>query len=214
MAEHSPLTRWFDSVAQPFLEQWYDDCLSHPDNALPLSMARTHHTDFRADILSELNSHHGSRAWNGHLTRCSCNERLLSNSLSSLDFIQHTTATACLIARHSARNVEESEVDWHFPAVALLVALIRALENGNYLANPLGSAVSAFENSEGAMEEVDTSTSDANTAAESLAHGMQDLPVAADTMRMQDSSTAFSGSDEAQLEDMQAMVSAFRMTDP
>ena len=199
MAEHSPLTRWFDSVAQPFLEQWYDDCLSHPDNALPLSMARTHHTDFRADILSELNSHHGSRAWNGHLTRCSCNERLLSKSLGSLDFVQHTTATACLIARHSARNVEESEDDWHSPAVFLLITLIMDLENGNYFANLFGSAVSAFENSEGAME---VDTSDANAAAESLAHGMQDLSVAADTMRMPDSSIAFSSSDEAQLEDM------------
>jgi hypothetical protein len=205
----SLLTRWLDSVAQPFLKQWYDDCLSHPDNALLLSMARTHHTDFRADIMSELNSHHDSRAWNGHLTRCSCNERLLSKSLGSLDFIQHTTATACLIARHSARNVEESEDDWHFPAVFLLITLITDLENGNYFANPLGSAVSAFDNTEGAME---VDTSDANAAAESLAHGMPDLSVAAETMRMPNSRTAFSSSDEAQLEDMQAMVSAFRLT--
>jgi hypothetical protein len=160
--------------------------------------------------MNELNSHHDSRAWNGHLTRCSCNERLLSKSLGSLDFVQHTTATACLIARHSARNVEESEDDWHSPAVFLLITLIMDLENGNYFANLFGSAVSAFENSEGAME---VDTSDANAAAESLAHGMQDLSVAADTMRMPNSSTAFSSSDEAQLEDMQAMVSAFRLTD-
>jgi hypothetical protein len=198
------ITRWIDSVTQPFLKPWYDDCLLHPDNALLLNMARALHSDFSKDIMSEIMNHHDSEAWSGHSSRCSCHELSMSKSLGSLDFEQYTTATACLIARYSVRgNIRESEDDWHYPAVLLLLTVIEDLEECHYSNNLLGGAVSASENSEGDME-VDTSDANANT--ESLAHAMQDLSVTADTIRMPDSRAALSGSDEAQPEDMQAMV--------
>jgi hypothetical protein len=146
--------------------------------------------------------------------RCSCKGLSLSNSLGSLDFKQYTAATACLIARYSVIDtIQENEHYWRFPTVLLLLTVIEDLEKGYYFKKNLGNAVSASENSEGDME---VDASDANAAAESLAHGMQDLSVTADTTRMPGmpgSSTAFSGSDEAQLEDVQAMVSTFRLTD-
>jgi hypothetical protein len=198
------VTRWIDSVTQPFLKPWYDDCLLHPDNTLLLNMARALHSDFSKDIMSEIINHHDSEAWNGHSSRCPCHELSLSKSLGSLDFRQYTTATAFLIARYSIRgNIRENEDDWHYPAVLLLLNIIEDLIEGHYFKNLLGSAVSASENSEGDME---VDTSDANAAAESLAHGMQDLSVTADTMRMPDSRAALSGSDETQPEDMRAMV--------
>jgi hypothetical protein len=211
LVNSAEITQWIESVAQPFLKQWYDDWLVHPDNAPPLSMARAANSDFSKDTKSEIYDHYDSAAWDGHSSRCSCNELSLRKSLGSLDFKQYTTATACLIARYSdLGTIQENEYYWHYPAVLLLRTVIEDLEEGYYFKNLLGNAVSASDNSESEME---VDTSDANAATESLAHRMQDLSVTAYTMRMPDSSTAFSGSDEAQLEDVRARVLSFRLTD-
>jgi len=210
-ADGAGIAQWIDSV-QPFLKQWYDDCLSKSDNALLLSMARAYHTDFAKKIMSEILSLHDGAAWNARFVRCPCNDLFLPESRSSLDFSQYTAVVACLVARHGARSnaYRESEEAWQYPAVLLLRTVINDLENGYYFANLFGSAVTTLENSEGGMEH---DASGANTTAESLARTMQDLSVTADAARMPGSSKVFSSSDEARFEDMQAMVSAFRMTD-
>jgi hypothetical protein len=213
-ADGAEIARWIDSV-QPFLKQWYDDCLSNPDNALLLTMARARSTDFTKDIMSRILSVHDGAAWNARFIRCHCNDLFLSESRRSLDFRQYTTVVACLVARHGDRcnAYRESEEEWQYPAVLLLMSVINDLENGYYFANLFGSGISALENGEGVMCEGGTEydASNANTTAESLARTMQDLSVTADTTRLPDNGAPFS--EEARFEDMQAMVSAFRMTD-
>jgi hypothetical protein len=211
-ADGAEIARWIDSV-QPFLKQWYDGCLSKPNNALLLGMARARSTDFTKEIMSEILSLHDGAAWNARFVRCPYNDLLLSGSCNSLGFREYTTVVACLVARHGTRGnaYRESEEEWQYPAVLLLMTVINDIENGYYFAHLFGSGVSGAEDSEGGMEHDD---SGANTTAESLARTMQDLSVTADTTHIPDSSTAFSSSDEARFEDMQAMVSAFRTTDP
>lgn len=58
--DNAEIPQWVDSVAQPFLKQWYHEYLSHPDNASFLLMGRVCPSGFGREILSETLHQHDS----------------------------------------------------------------------------------------------------------------------------------------------------------
>lgn len=84
------------------------------------------------------------------------------------------------------------------------------LENGDYFANLFRGSVSALD-SKGS--EIEHDGSDVSATAVSLARELQDLSINAGSLQLSNSSTAVSGSNDGEFEEMQAMISTVKLTD-
>jgi hypothetical protein len=132
------IKEWIDSVS-PFLQDWYDQILSKPENQHHLQRVRNNFDAFIKDMHQATEEQHFLAKGDNKLVYCPSHNLLLAKTSGSLGFRHHTAATVCLIARYGIRGGEFAKRDdegaWHLAATTMLLDVIFDLENGDYFAS-------------------------------------------------------------------------------
>lgn len=148
----SQILNWIDSVSTRYLQDWYEACLTLPQNVHLIKQATSNIGMFINATMDECSSQHHRAALDGKIVRCPCAAVLQAKMSRSLRFEEYTTVTACLVARHGIREgpfAECEELGWHFTAVLPLATILVNLEEesgGGYFATLFSKAqVAALE---------------------------------------------------------------------
>ena len=132
------IAHWIDSVSS-FLQDWYDHCLSKPENQHHLQTVRDNVDALIKDMHAATHEQHDLARQDNKIVYCPSNNLLLAKSSGSLGFRHYTAATVCLIARYGIRGgkfaTREDERGWHLPATMLLVCIIVDLKDGVHFAS-------------------------------------------------------------------------------
>lgn len=132
------IAEYIDSVSS-FLQDWYDDCLSKPENEHYLQAIMDDVDAFIKDMDVATVEQHRLAAKANKLVVCPSNDLLHAKRAGLLGFRHYTAATVCLIARYGVRCgkfSENQEVSgWHLAATMVLVTVIVDLKDGDFLAS-------------------------------------------------------------------------------
>jgi len=171
---------WIESV-YPFLQDWYDGCLSHPENQHHLQKVRDDVDAFVKDMNEATCEQDMLAKQDNKLVLCPSHDLLLAKSSSSLHFRHYSAATACLIARYGIRGGAfrdcKDEGGWHLAAVMLLVSIIVDLGDGDHWASRFKANAKAAADAK-ARENV-TANSDDDGAVAILAQRLHELSMQA-----------------------------------
>lgn len=149
----SQILAWIDSVSSPYLQDWYESCLSLPRNT-PLTIKATSNIGmFINATMDECSAQHERAASNGKVVTCPSAAVMWAKICGELGFGAYTAMTACLVARYGIDEGPfaecKDEVGWHFAAALLLATILVDLEvecDGGYFATLFGQAqIAALE---------------------------------------------------------------------
>jgi hypothetical protein len=134
---HEEIMGWINSVSS-FLQDWYDHCLSKPENQHHMQKVLDYTDAFIKDMHEATQEQHMIAKQANKLVICPSHDLLLARSSGSLGFRHYTAATVCLIARYGIRGGpfanRDDEGAWHLAATMLLLSVIVDLKHGEHFA--------------------------------------------------------------------------------
>jgi hypothetical protein len=132
------ITDWIDSVSS-YLQDWYDHCLSKPENQHHLQRVINNIEAFITDMHHATDEQHRIAIQANKVVTCPSNQLLHAKHAGLLGFRHYSAATVCLIARYGTRYGQFAECHdeggWHLAATMLLITVIVDLKDGDYFAS-------------------------------------------------------------------------------
>ena len=170
---------YINSVSS-FLQDWYDHCLSKPENQHHLQRVRNNVDAFIKDMHLATEEQHMLARKGQKIVYCPSHDLFRAKDSGSLGFRHYSAATVCLIARYGIRGGgfanNNDEGAWHLAAIMVLVTVILDLKNGDYFASQFKKNAQAVADAQARK----SALSQADSAVATLAQQLHALTMQSD----------------------------------